>query len=158
MRKRALAIASDHAGFPLKEYLKREFPGIDWKDQGPSTPDRVDYPDFALKVARQVAGAKVPAGVLICGTGVGMAMASNKIRGVRAAVVESELAARLSREHNNSNILCLGARILAPEYAKEILKAWLNARFEGGRHEARVRKIAELEGMAHERSRTPPKP
>ncbi|MBI2606873.1 MAG: ribose 5-phosphate isomerase B [Deltaproteobacteria bacterium] len=146
----SLAIASDHAGFPLKEYLKHALPDIDWKDLGPTGTDRVDYPDFAKKVAEAVAAGKAPAGVLVCGTGVGMSITANKIKGVRAAVVESECAARLSRRHNDANVLCLGARILAPEYAKEIVEAWLASEFEGGRHAERVQKIRELEASAHE--------
>jgi ribose 5-phosphate isomerase B len=146
-----IAVASDHAGYDLKEYLKKNITTVQWVDEGPSNTDRTDYPDFAEKVAKKVADQTVPFGVLVCGSGIGMCIAANKVNGVRAAVVESEQTARLSRAHNNANVLCLGARILTPEYAKGIVTAWLDTPFEGGRHEGRVQKIANLEstGNAH---------
>jgi ribose 5-phosphate isomerase B len=140
-----IPIASDHAGFELKEYLKANLPGIDWVDLGTMSTERTDYPDFAAKVAEPVSRGKYAHGVLVCGSGIGMCIAANKFAGVRAAVVESEQTARLSREHNDANVLCVGARVLSPETAKSIVQAWLNASFEGGRHADRVRKIAELE-------------
>ena len=140
-----LLIASDHAGFALKEALKAKMQGVAWQDLGPSTDARVDYPDFAEKLARDVAAGKCDSGVLICGSGIGMSIAANKVPGIRAAVVENVVAARLAREHNDANILCLGARFLAPEYASEITQAWLNAQFEGGRHADRVKKIGALD-------------
>lgn len=142
---RTIAIGSDHAGFSLKEHLKKNFPKIKWIDHGTRSAERTDYPDYAWKVGEDVAQGRVNEGVLVCGSGIGMCIAANKIAGVRAAVVESETTARLSREHNNANILCLGSRILTPEYAKSVLKAWLDASFEGGRHEARIQKISDME-------------
>lgn len=140
-----LAIASDHAGFELKEFLKKNLVSVEWIDLGPSSADRVDYPDYAEKVARKVADGELSLGVLICGSGIGMCIAANKISGVRAAVVESEASARLSRQHNDANVLCLGARLIAPEYAKDILNAWLNSNFEGGRHSDRISKLTKLD-------------
>lgn len=144
-----LAIGSDHAGFELKELLRRELPQIDWIDEGTDSTERTDYPDFARKVAEKVGGGEVERGVLVCGSGIGMCIAANKVPGVRAVAPESETAARLSRAHNDANVLCLGARLLKPEYAKQILEAWLETPFEGGRHLERVRKIAELEKRRH---------
>jgi ribose 5-phosphate isomerase B len=140
-----IPIASDHAGFDLKEYLKAKLPEIDWVDLGTMSTERTDYPDFAAKVAEPVSRGQYAHGVLVCGSGIGMCIAANKFAGVRAAVVESEQTARLSREHNDVNVLCVGARVLSPETAKSIVQAWLSASFEGGRHADRVRKIAELE-------------
>lgn len=147
--KKSVLIASDHAGYELKEYLKREISEIDWVDEGPSSADRTDYPDFAEKVATKVAAGNPAQGVLVCGSGIGMCISANKVDGVRAAVVESEQTARLSREHNDANIVCLGSRILTPEYAKSIVQTWLGTGFEGGRHADRVRKISELEKRNH---------
>jgi ribose 5-phosphate isomerase B len=143
--KRKIALASDHAGFDLKEFLKKTITEVEWVDQGPLNADRVDYPDFAAKVGELVGTHRVDCGILVCGSGIGMCIAANKIAGVRAAVVESEQTAKLSRAHNDANILCLGARILDPNHAKEIVKAWLETPFEGGRHQERVKKIADLE-------------
>ncbi len=143
--KRKLAIASDHAGFSLKEVLKKSMPEIDWVDEGPASADRVDYPDYAAKVATAIVTGTVELGVLLCGSGIGMCISANKFDGIRAAVVESEQSARLSRAHNDANVLCIGARLIAPDYAKDIVQTWLNTPFEGGRHADRVRKITQLE-------------
>ena len=145
MEKKKVAIASDHAGFHMKDFLKKEFPDIDWIDEGPASTDRVDYPDFAKKVAVKVSMSEVTQGILICGSGIGMSISANKIKGVRAAVVESEIAARLAKHHNDANILCLGSRIIAYDYAKEIVNTWLESSFDGGRHADRIKKISELE-------------
>jgi len=147
--KRRLAIASDHAGYALKEYLKQALPEITWEDEGPFSEERTDYPDYAAKVANKVAQGNPSLGVLVCGSGIGMCIAANKAHGIRAAVVESEQTARLSRAHNDSNILCLGARILSQDYAKQIITAWLETPFEGGRHADRVNKITQLENRPH---------
>lgn len=144
-----IAIGSDHAGYDLKEYLKSSIREVKWSDLGTTNGESVDYPDFAEKIGREVADSKVDAGVLICGSGIGMCIAANKVAGIRAAHVESEVTARLSRAHNDANVLCLGSRVLAPEYAKEIVKAWLNTDFEGGRHAKRINKIADLEKKNH---------
>jgi len=141
-----IAIGSDHAGFALKEQLRRHLDakGISVVDCGTDSDQSTDYPDYALHVAKLVGSNEVDAGVLICGTGIGMSMTANKIRGVRAAVCVTTEMARLSREHNNANILCLGARLTDEEAAFRILETWLNADFLGGRHERRVNKIHSL--------------
>jgi ribose 5-phosphate isomerase B len=146
MSKR-IAIAADHAGFDEKEAIKSTLTelGIDFVDLGTMSNDSVDYPDYALKVGRAVANGEVDQGLLVCGSGTGMAIAANKVHGVRAAVAWSPDIARLAREHNDANVLSLPARFLEPEQAKEIVKAWFDADFEGGRHERRVEKITELE-------------
>lgn len=154
--KKKLGIASDHAGFELKEYIKKALPEFEWIDEGPLNTDRTDYPDYAKKLAEKIAAIQTQAikdsaksgydqGVLICGSGIGMCIAANKLPGVRAAVVESEKTASLSKQHNNSNVLCIGARVLDPEYAKKVLLAWIKAEYEGGRHDARLNKIKMLE-------------
>jgi len=142
-----IALAADHAGFEEKEKLKSTLTelGVEFEDMGTSTRDSVDYPDYALKVGRAVAKGDFDQGLLVCGSGTGMAIAANKVHGVRAAVAWSPEIARLAREHNNANVLSLPARFVSDDQAKEILKAWFNADFEGGRHERRVEKIVEAE-------------
>jgi len=146
----SIFVASDHAGFEFKERLKEILPNLPWKDLGPTSTDRVDYPDFAQSVALKVAQdeSSTDLGILICGSGIGMAIAANKIPGVRAALVHHELEARLAKEHNNANILCLGARFIAPEWGAELIHAWKEASFDPqSRHGQRVKKIKTLEGM-----------
>ena len=141
----SLLIASDHAGFELKEALQKLLSHLKWEDLGPSaaTPS-VDYPDFATRLGKRVSTEK-RMGVLICGSGIGMSIAANKIKGVRAALVENPVSARLAREHNHANILCLGARFLAAPYAAEIVRAWLEASPNTEiRHQARVDKLDNL--------------
>jgi ribose 5-phosphate isomerase B len=140
-----LVVASDHAGFDLKERLKASLDrlGVRYEDAGPSSPDAVDYPDYAKKVAARVSRGEAERGLLVCGSGQGMAMAANRFRGVRAAVPSDEESARLSREHNDANVLALGGRMLDPDRAERILKVWLETPFAGGRHAERVRKIDE---------------
>lgn len=145
VQKAKVLIACDHAGFELKELLKQTVTGVEWIDEGPHSGDRTDYPDYAEKVAAKISAGAIKFGVLVCGSGIGMCIAANKFSGVRAAVVESEQTARLSRQHNDANVLCLGARILTPEYAKSIVQTWLQTEFEGGRHSDRIRKISDLE-------------
>lgn len=146
MSKR-IALAADHAGFEEKEKLKSTLNelGVDFVDMGTNSPESVDYPDYALKVGRAVAKGEFDQGLLVCGSGTGMAIAANKVHGVRAAVAWSPDIARLAREHNNANVLSLPARFIADDQAREIVKAWLDADFEGGRHERRVEKILEAE-------------
>ncbi|NOT46636.1 MAG: ribose 5-phosphate isomerase B [Acidobacteria bacterium] len=146
MSKR-IALAADHAGFEEKEKLKSALTelGVDFVDMGTTSSQSVDYPDFALKVGHAVANGEFDQGVLVCGSGTGMAIAANKVHGVRAAVAWSPDIARLAREHNNANVLSLPARFIGDDQAKEILKAWFAADFEGGRHERRVEKIVEAE-------------
>ncbi len=140
-----ILIAADHAGLELKTAVQKLLPHVNWEDLGPKKADRVDYPDFAEKLSRQVAKNSTP-GILICGSGIGMSIAANKINGIRAALVDNTTAARLSREHNDANVLCLGSRFLAPEYAAEIISVWLaTPTSSDGRHQQRIQKISKLE-------------
>jgi ribose 5-phosphate isomerase B len=140
-------IASDHAGVALKAAIQKAVTDVKWRDLGPqSEKDRVDYPDFAKLLATEIAAQKATRGVLICGSGIGMSIAANKVPGIRAAVVENPVAARLSREHNDANVLCLGSRFIAGEYGAEIVETWLNTEFSGDeRHQKRIQKIAALD-------------
>ncbi|MEK7878512.1 MAG: ribose 5-phosphate isomerase B [candidate division NC10 bacterium] len=142
-----VALGCDHAGWELKERLKAWLiqTGHQVLDFGTHSPDPVDYPDYAIQVADSVANGKAERGVLICGTGIGMAMAANKIPGVRAAFCPDLFTARLSREHNDSNVLTLGGRLMGREMAIEILGIWLATPFQGGRHNRRIAKITEAE-------------
>src|SRR5687768_11881605 len=142
-----IAIASDHAGFAEKEKLKpllRDL-GLEFEDLGTVSEDSVDYPDYARKVAEQVAHGAVEQGLLVCGSGTGMAITANKVPGVRAAVAWSEETARLARQHNDANVLAIGARTTPPEDIPKIVRAWFSTAFEGGRHADRVAKISEVE-------------
>ena len=143
----AIALGADHAGLRLKDELKAWLlaRGHEVKDFGTFSTDSVDYPDHAAAVAAAVACGAAERGLLVCGTGVGMAIAANKVPGVRAAACADAYTARLSRQHNDANVLALGARITASEAAVEILQAWLEAAFEGGRHARRVAKLTALE-------------
>ncbi len=142
-----IAIGSDHAGFEEKEHLKSTLQdlGIDYEDFGTNSTESVDYPDYAKKVGDAVAAGEVDSGVLVCGSGTGMAIAANKVPGVRAAVAWNEEIARLAREHNNANVLSLAARYTSPEENDKIVRAWFGAHFDGGRHERRVEKITAIE-------------
>ncbi len=143
-------IASDHAGFILKEKIKALLPQIAWEDAGPSDSSQVDYPDFADRLVQKMISS-IPQetlnslgearGVLICGSGQGMAIRANRYRAIRAALAWNEDVARLARQHNNANVLCLGARITPPETAKRLVEVFLLTPFEGGRHERRVEKL-----------------
>ena len=142
-----IAVGSDHGGFGLKTAIKellRER-GITVEDLGTDNGNSVDYPDFGEKVAREVSAGKFEKGILICGTGIGMSIVANKFPGVRAALVTDPFMARMAKEHNNANILVLGERVLAASEAREIVATWLDATFEGGRHQGRLDKIASLE-------------
>jgi ribose 5-phosphate isomerase B len=142
-----IAIASDHAGFAEKERLKPLLSelGIQFEDLGTSSEASVDYPDYARKVGDEVRSGHVEQGLLVCGSGTGMAIAANKVPGVRAAVAWNEETARLAREHNDANVLALGARTTPNDQIPGIIRAWFNAKFDAGRHERRVEKIAEIE-------------
>lgn len=142
-----IALGADHAGFELKDQIKHflEQKGIAVRDEGTNSGDSVDYPDYARLVAHDVAEKRADAGILVCGSGIGMAIAANKVAGIRAAHVSSEYEAQMSREHNNANVLTLGARILGKEQALAIVEKWLATPFAGGRHERRVEKIAAIE-------------
>src|SRR6476659_8708907 len=142
-----IAIASDHAGYEEKERLKPLLDelGIQYEDLGTFSTDSVDYPDYALKVGEEVASGHVEQGLLVCGSGTGMAIAANKVPGVRAAVAWNEEIARLAREHNDANVLSLAARFTPFEENEKIIRAWFGASFEAGRHQRRVDKISEIE-------------
>jgi ribose 5-phosphate isomerase B len=142
-----IAIGCDHAAIALKEELKiyLQEQGFDVRDFGIASGEKAEYPAMAFDVSNAVAGNACRLGVLLCGTGVGMSIAANKVRGIRAVCCSEPYSAMLSRQHNDSNLLCLGARVIGPEMAKMILGAWLGAEFEGGRHGTRVEMISELE-------------
>lgn len=142
-----IAIAADHAGVALKAELVQELKkqGHDVTDLGPATTESVDYPDFATKVTDAVNAKRAELGVLICGTGMGMAITANKVYGIRAALCRTEFEARMSRAHNDANVLCLGQRVTGAGLALEIAKAFLATPFEGGRHANRVEKIRQVE-------------
>jgi ribose 5-phosphate isomerase B len=142
-----LAIGSDHAGLHLKkrilELLKHK--DVTVTDFGTEKDESVDYPDFGMQVAEAVSHGEVERGILLCGSGIGMSIVANKFRGVRAALCYDTQTARLSRQHNNANILVMGGRLLEASQAMEIVKTWLETKFEGGRHARRLRKISEIE-------------
>lgn len=142
-----IALGADHAGFELKEKIKRILGerGLQVSDQGTDSAEAVDYPDFARSVGEAVAEKRADFGILICGSGIGMAIAANKIPGARAANVTSEYEAQMSREHNDANVLALGARILDEPEAFAIVNKWLATPFAGGRHQRRVDKISKIE-------------
>jgi ribose 5-phosphate isomerase B len=144
---RKIALAADHAGYEEKEKLKSTLDalGVQYDDLGTTSTDSVDYPDYARKVAEGVASGHYDQGLLVCGSGTGMAIAANKVRGVRAAVAWSPEIARLARQHNNANVLSIAARFTPDEQVQDIVKAWFDADFEGGRHERRVEKMEEIE-------------
>jgi ribose 5-phosphate isomerase B len=144
---RSIAIASDHAGFTLKEklksYLKKK--GLKVEDLGTDSAERCDYPEFACTLAKQVSGGKYNRGVLICKSGIGNSIVANRFPGVRAALCYNAKAARLSREHNDSNILVLGSGFVNAGLARRILRIWLNTAFAGGRHKRRLNQIKKIE-------------
>ena len=139
----AIILGSDHAGLELKEKVRKalERLGVPWEDVGTRSSESVDYPDYAHRVAEAVETGRFARGIVICGTGLGVSMAANRHRGVRAAVAYDEETARLSREHNDSNVLALGGRSLDHALAERILEVWLKTPFAGGRHARRVEKI-----------------
>ena len=142
-----IALGADHAGFALKEQIKQHLAaaGIQVDDRGTSSTESVDYPDYARAVGDEVAQQKADLGILVCGSGIGMAITANKVPGIRAANVTDEYQAQMSREHNDANVLALGARVLQPQQALSIVDKWLQTPFAGGRHARRVEKIAEIE-------------
>lgn len=138
-----IVIASDHAGVELKSMMSDDLKrmGFMVRDLGTSNTDSVDYPDFGHAVGKAVEGREAKAGVVICGTGIGISIAANRHPGVRAALVHDEVTARMAREHNDANVLAMGARVLAPEKARTLLKTFFDTPFEGGRHARRVEKL-----------------
>jgi ribose 5-phosphate isomerase B len=142
-----IALGADHAGYQLKDQIKQhlEQQGISVHDEGTSSPESVDYPDYARVVAHDVSEQRADLGILVCGSGIGMAITANKVDGIRAANVSTEYEAQMSREHNNANVLALGARIVNVDVAFRIVDKWLATQFAGGRHERRVEKITAIE-------------
>ena len=142
-----IAIGSDHGGYGLKELIRKHLQekGFDIKDFGTDSTASVDYPDFAKAVGEAVVAGEFQRGILICGPGIGISIAANKIPGVRCALVGDCFSAKATRQHNDANILALGERVVGPGLALEIVDIWLSAEFEGGRHQGRVDKIADIE-------------
>ena len=142
-----IALGADHAGYLLKDRIRQYVTdrGYLVLDEGTNTSDSVDYPDYALKVAEDVASGRAERGILVCGSGIGMAITANKVCGIRAANISSAYEAQMSREHNNLNVLTLGARILDESDAMHIVQIWLDTPFSGGRHSGRLDKIHEIE-------------
>ena len=144
----AVVIGSDHGGFELKEVLGAHLKakGLEVIDVGCYDTNSVDYPDIAAKACREVTEGNCEWGILVCGTGIGISMAANKIKGIRCALVSNEYAAELTKRHNNANMLAFGGRVTGPDLAKNIVDAYIKAEFEGGRHQNRIDKISALEG------------
>lgn len=142
-----IALGSDHGGFCLKETIKShlEEKGIPYRDFGTYSSDSVDYPDFAKAVAMAVVNGECERGILVCGTGIGISIAANKVKGIRAALCHDAFSAQMSREHNNANVLAMGERVVGPGLALMIVDIWLSTEFAGGRHGRRVDKITALE-------------
>ncbi|MBS1956799.1 MAG: ribose 5-phosphate isomerase B [Cyanobacteria bacterium SZAS-4] len=138
-----IAIGSDHAGFELKEKIKKILEGMHfgWEDMGTKSTDSCDYPDYARAVADAVSEDKVKRGIICCGSGIGVSIVANKVRGIRAALCHDEVDAETSRKHNDSNILCLAGRRTSADECEKIIKTWMETEFEGGRHQLRVEKI-----------------
>ena len=142
-----IIIASDHGGIDLKDAVKKclDSRGIEVRDLGTMNNDSVDYPDYGARVAQSVSGGEAEKGILICGTGIGMSIVANKFPGVRAALISDDFTARMSKEHNNANIIVMGGRTQSPEQACRMVEIWLDTGFEGGRHQQRLEKIALIE-------------
>lgn len=142
-----IALGSDHVGVGLKEEIIKhlEERKIPYKDYGPFNTERTDYTIYAVKVAQAILSEECDRGILICGTGVGISIAANKVHGIRAVVCSDCYSAKLSKEHNNTNILAMGARVVGIDLAKLIVDSWLDAEFEGGRHEKRIEQIRQIE-------------
>lgn len=142
-----IAVGCDHGGIVLKDSVISTLKelGAEVIDLGCYSTESVDYPEYGLKVANAVASGEVDAGVVMCGTGIGISIAANKVKGIRAAVVTNTYMAQLTKNHNNANIIALGGRVISPEEAREIVKAWYTAEYEGGRHERRLDIIRRIE-------------
>ncbi len=147
MKPQKIVIGSDHAGYESKELLKQELvkQGFEVDDRGTNNLDSVDYPDFGAAVGHAVVNGEAERGVVVCGSGIGISIAANKVPGVRAALCWNEETARLAREHNDANVLCLGARFIQPELAAKMAHIFMETDFAGGRHEQRVEKLAQLD-------------
>ncbi|UOE93953.1 ribose 5-phosphate isomerase B [Alkalihalobacillus sp. LMS39] len=144
-----VAIGSDHGGLQIKEEIKALMDelGIEYEDVGCECTDSVDYPDYALPVCEKVVSNEVDRGILICGTGIGMSIAANKVKGIRCALAHDTFSAKATREHNDTNVLAMGERIVGPGLARDIAKVWLETEFEGGRHARRVDKVMAIENV-----------
>ncbi len=142
-----IGIGSDHGGFELKEHIKEflDQEEIKYIDYGTHSDESVDYPEYGKKVGEAIISGEVDRGIVICGTGIGISLAANKVKGIRCALCSDTYSARMSREHNNANALALGGRVIGRDLAKEIVGVWLRSEFAGGRHERRVNKITEIE-------------
>lgn len=140
-------LSADHAGVTIRNEVKSLLDelGIEYEDTGCEGTSSVDYPDFALPAAERVANGEFDKGILICGTGIGMSIAANKVKGIRCALIHDVYSAKLTRQHNDSNILAMGERVIGPGLAREIAKTWLTTEFEGDRHERRIDKITSYE-------------
>lgn len=143
-----IVLGADHGGFELKEVLKKHLAdkGYDLCDVGTYDTNSVDYPDIAKSACEKVTSGECDWGILVCGTGIGISMAANKVKGIRCALVTNEYSAEMTKRHNNANMIAFGGRVTGPDLAKSILDAYMAASFEGGRHENRVNKITALEG------------
>lgn len=144
-----IAIGSDHAAYKFKEELKiyLQESGYSIKDYGTYSEERADYPDFGIAVGEAVAAGECEMGIVFCGTGVGISISANKVKGIRAVVCSEPYSAKLAKQHNNANVLAIGARVVGIELAKMIIDEWINAKFEGGRHADRVKKISDYEDL-----------
>lgn len=145
-----VAIASDHGGLNIREEIKNLMTemGIEFEDFGCECNTSVDYPDYAVPVAEKVANGEFDRGILICGTGIGMSISANKVKGIRCALVHDVFSAQATREHNNSNVLAMGERVIGAGLAREIARVWLSTEFLAGRHETRINKIKVYEEQA----------
>ncbi len=144
-----IAIGCDHGGFELKEHIIKhlEDKGVEFKDYGTYSEDSVDYPDYAKKVCNAITEGEADKGILICGTGIGISIAANKHKGIRAALCSDVYSTKMTRMHNDSNVICLGGRVTGRELAFMIVDTWLDTKFEGGRHSMRIAKIHDIEEM-----------
>lgn len=142
-----IGIGSDHGGYELKEHIKEFFKDqdIEFVDYGTYSEESVDYPDYGEKLSKAVVAGEVDKGIAICGTGIGISIVCNKVKGIRCALCGDTYSARMSVEHNNANVLALGARVIGKDLALEIVTTWLKAEFQGGRHERRINKISGIE-------------
>lgn len=144
-----IAIGCDHGGFELKEHILKHLKeiGVEYKDYGTYSEDSVDYPDCAKPVCKAIQDGTATSGILICGTGIGISIAANKHKGIRAALCSDVYSAKMTKMHNDANVICLGGRVTGRELAFMIIDTWLATEFEGGRHTARIKKIHEIEEM-----------
>jgi ribose 5-phosphate isomerase B len=142
-----IALAADHGGYALKESVKKklEAMNLEYHDYGTHSEESVDYPDYGIQVAEAVARGEFDRGILICGTGLGMSMVANKVTGIRCAVLHDTFSAKATREHNDANVMAMGARVIGPGLADDIVEIWLTTEFSGGRHAQRLHKIAAIE-------------